>query len=128
MYMKKLLGGVAMTLFVSTAFSLNMLGEVPQHGLTIRVRPIHVSDVAGLLMIHDFVSAVGHESTARILTLLLGVEVPFNRVAIRLVPGDHLIVFQLGVRLEEGRILSEEEVKSLYEQGLASFMMVEVVG
>ncbi len=117
-----------MTLFVSTAFSLGMLGEVPQHGLTIRIRPIPAGDVAGILMVHNFLSAVGHEATAKVLGLLLGVEVPFNRVAIRLVPGDQLIVFQLGVRLPEGQILSEEEVKSLYEQGLASFMMVEVVG
>ncbi len=117
-----------MRLFLANTFSLNMLGEVPQHGLTIRVRPIHVGDVAGLLMIHNFLSAVGHEATARILSLLLGVEVPFNRMAIKLVPGDQLIVFQLGVRLQEGQILSEEEVKSLYEQGLASFYLVEVVG
>jgi hypothetical protein len=125
--MKKLLGGVAMALYLSTAFSLSMLGEVPQQGLTLRVRPIHVGDVEGLLRVHDFVSAVGHEATARILTLLLGIEVPFNRVAIRLVPGDHLIVFQLGVRLQEGQILSEEEVLSLYREGKASFMMVEVL-
>jgi len=103
-----------------------MLGALPPEGLTLRVRPISLEEVKEKLRSVSFTSAVGHESTARILTTLLGVEVPLNRVAISLSPSDRLIVFQIKMRLEEGRILSEEEVRSLYEQGLASFVLVEV--
>jgi hypothetical protein len=115
-------------LYISNAFSINMLGQqLPQQGLTVRVRPIDLGDVQGLLMIQNWESAVGHESTARVITLLTGVEIPVNRVAITLSPGDSVIVFQLKIRLEEGRILSEEEVQALLKEGKASFAIVEVL-
>ena len=47
-------------------------------------------------------------------------------MSITLQVGDTLVVFQLGVRLAEGQVLSAEEVQSLYDQGLASFVVVEV--
>ncbi len=114
-----------MTTYISNAFSLGML-QVSPEPLTIRVRVLSLEEAKSLLR-GGFISAVGHQGTADILTALLGVEVPFNRVAIRLIPGDHLIVFQLGVRLQEGQILSEEEVLSLYREGKASFFLVEVL-
>jgi hypothetical protein len=114
-------------LYIANAFSLNMLGQpLPQQGLTLRVRPISLEEVKGVLQSTPFISAVGHPSTAAVMSALLGVEVPPNRVSITLSPGDRLIVFQLAVRLAEGQILSQEEVLALYEGGQASFVLVEV--
>ena len=111
-------------MYLCNAFSLGMLPASPE--LTLRVRSLSLEEVKGLLK-EGYTSAVGHESTARILTTLLGVEVPLNRVAITLSPGDRVVVFQLGIRLQEGQILSEEEVLSLYREGKASFFLVEVL-
>jgi hypothetical protein len=42
-----------------------------------------------------------------------------NRAAISMVAGDQAVVFKLKTRLEEGRILSTEELEALpYELGL----------
>ena len=113
-------------LFITNAFSLNMLGPLPPKGLTLKVRPLALEEVKETLRSVSFTSAVGHESTARILTTLLGVEVPLNRVAITLSPGDRVVVFQLAVRLAEGQVLSQEEVLALYQEGKASFVEVVV--
>jgi hypothetical protein len=110
--------------YLSNAFSLSML---PPSGAVIRVSPLTVEETKALLA-EGFESAVGHESTASVLSTLLGVEVPPRRVAITLSPGDRVVIFQLRMRLEEGRILNEEEVKALYDQGLASFVEVVVEG
>ena len=69
---------------------------------------------------------MGHESTAAILSLLTGVEIPVNRIAINLSKEDRLIVFQLGVRLPEGAVLTADEVLALYQEGKASFVEVVV--
>ena len=103
-----------------------MLGAIPQQGLTVRVRTVSLEEVREVLKSTPFTSAVGHESTASVLTLLTGVSTPVNRVAIKLAAGDKLIVFQLQVRLQEGQVLSAEEVFALYNEGKASFMLVEV--
>ena len=116
-----------MALFLGNAFSLGMISPGPQ-GLTLRVRQLSLEEVKDLLKEESFTSAVGHQATAEVLTLLTGTPIPVNRIAVSLSLGDRLIVFQLRVRLEEGRILTAEEVQAMHEQGLTSFYLVEVVG
>jgi len=113
-------------LFITNAFSLNMLGPLPPKGLTLKVRPLALEEVKETLRSVSFTSAVGHESTAAILSLLTGVEIPVNRIAINLSKEDRLIVFQLGVRLPEGAVLTADEVLALYQEGKASFVEVVV--
>jgi hypothetical protein len=64
-------------------------------------------------------SAIGHQSTADVLTTLLGVSVPVNRIEYRQEPGDLAVVFKLRGRPPEGKILAREEVESIgYDFGL----------
>jgi hypothetical protein len=107
-------------LYIANAFSLGMLpGEV-----YLRVKEIDAQTTSEILKSQQFISAVGHESTAKLLTALLGVEIPYNRNQVRLQKGDRLLVFQLLTRLEEGRVLDEDELRRLPHK----FYIVEVVG
>ena len=115
-------GGSGM-LYILNAFSISML---PPEGAVVKVSPISLGEAKALLN-EGFESAVGHESTAQLLSTLLGMEVPPRRVAIAMSPGDRAVIFQLRTRLEEGKVLSKEEVEALYQQGLASFYLVEVL-
>lgn len=66
-----------------------------------------------------FTSAIGHESTAKILSVLLGQKIPANRAAIKMQPGDRALVFRLKARPSEGKILNQEEIEEIgYEFGL----------
>jgi hypothetical protein len=60
-----------------------------------------------------YVSAIGHEGTAKLLSTILGMEVPVNRVQIQMQPGDDAIVFQVLQRLPEGVVLTEEQLKKI---------------
>lgn len=68
----------------------------------------------------DFVSAIGHEATARLLSALLGRPVPVNRVQIHLEPGDCALVFRLTERMPEGVVLDDPDLLSrrAWELGL----------
>ena len=71
------------------------------------------------LIEQGFKSAVGHQSTCDILTSLLEVNVPMNRVMYKQDSGDQALIFKLKGRPEEGKILSIEEIKEIgYEFGL----------
>jgi hypothetical protein len=64
-------------------------------------------------------SAVGHQSTADILTELLETEIPVNRIVLAQEVGQSAIVFKLNGRSSEGVILSREEIEAKgYEFGL----------
>ncbi len=66
-----------------------------------------------------YISAVGHQSTANILSSLLKNKVAYNRILINMEPGDKAIVFKLKKRLEEGKIYTEKEIEDIgYELGL----------
>lgn len=58
-------------------------------------------------------SAVGHDSTAEILSTLLGVHVPVSRQLFAQQPGQSALVFKLNGRPEPGRELSRAELEDI---------------
>ncbi len=60
-----------------------------------------------------FTSAIGHEASAAFLSTVMGVEIPLNRIAVAMEPGDQALVLRLRERLPEGKILSAEELAAV---------------
>ena len=106
-------------LYVANTFSLNMLDG----SAVLKVHEVDASHVKKLLEHHKWESCVGHTSTAEILTTVLGHHIPLNRVPVKLKKGDMAVVFQVMVRVEEGKVLSKEEIEKLPTK----FFTVEVV-
>ena len=75
----------------------------------IKAKEISVEEAKKILQNEQFVSAVGHQSTAEALSNVFGVKIPFNRIQIQLKPGDKLISIILKKRLEEGQVLKTVE-------------------
>lgn len=65
------------------------------------------------LVQEGFDSAVGHQSTCDVLSTLLGVKVPMNRVQYAQNVVDVALVFKLNGRPEEGKILSAQEIEQI---------------
>jgi len=107
-----------MSKFIGNAFSLAML----ESDSILKVSEADISTVTKLLQ-QGFQSCIGHQATSQILTDLLNINVPTNRVSIKLKKGDTLVVFQLLTRLEEGKVLTKEEIQALPYK----FFVVEVV-
>ncbi|HQU50885.1 MAG TPA: DUF1874 domain-containing protein [Casimicrobiaceae bacterium] len=57
-------------------------------------------------------SAVGHAATADFLSEILGIDIPWNREAICMQPGDQALVLRLVDRLPEASILGAEALRS----------------
>jgi len=106
-----------MTVYISNAFSLSMISAPT----TIKVIEVSAEDVKNILR-DGFTSAVGHEATAKIISVQLGVQVLVNRISIKLAPGDVLIVYQLLARLPEGKVLTEEEMKQVAAKWYVCFV------
>lgn len=67
----------------------------------------------------DYVSAIGHHTTADMLSQLLQINVPMNRAKIVMHTGDVALVFRLKQRPPEGVVLDQEQLDSIgYEFGL----------
>ncbi len=98
-------------IYIANSFSLNMISAYAIS--EIRIRKLQISEVRDLLMKEEFVSAIGHKATAEFLSKLLGIEIPMNRIMLKLGISDKILVFQLGVRLEEGKVLSEDEIRNI---------------
>jgi hypothetical protein len=74
-----------------------------------RFRKIDVEE-ARMLLESGFVSAVGHEGTARVLSSIVDISIPQNRITIRMKPGDKAIVLWLLERPPEGEVLDSIEL------------------
>jgi len=68
-----------------------------------------------------FKSAIGHESTAQIISELLDIDCRVNRILYKQKVGESVLVFKLKGRPPEGKILSREEIEEIgYEWGTLS--------
>ena len=58
-------------------------------------------------------SAIGHASTADIMTAMLSVKIPINRQMFIQEVGQRALVFKLNGRPEEGKILTVEDIEQI---------------
>lgn len=80
---------------------------------TYSLQDITLSEARTLVRENELDSAIGHASTAEIMTSLLGVDVPVNRQMFSQEEGQQALVFKLNGRPEEGKILSREEIEQI---------------
>lgn len=87
-------------IYLANSFSLQMLNLERVNYL--EVIPLELEEVKKLLN-KGFISIIGHRDTANILSNVLNLIVPYNRISIKLNLEDTLIVAQfVGGRLPEG--------------------------
>jgi hypothetical protein len=87
----------------------------------LKLQKISLNEVKSLLK-DGFMSAIGHESTAKILSELLGVEVQLNRINVKCQNSDVLVVFTLKSRAPEGKILTKEEIEAIGYEFVAVYV------
>ena len=78
-----------------------------------RLRDASLEEIKALIDGEELLSAVGYESTSQVLTNLLEVEVPVNRIQFEQGIGQVAVCFKLKGRPEEGKILSLKEIEDI---------------
>lgn len=58
-------------------------------------------------------SAVGHRATADVMTKLLEIPIPVNRYEAKQKTGQTALIFSLNSRIEEGKVLSSEDISEI---------------
>jgi len=102
-----------MTLYILNTLALPIQYDTVSEA-TVKFRRLTLDEAKRLVKTTSkVISAVGHEATAKLLTRLLEFPVEFNRAAVFLHPGDCALHFYLKTRLPEGKILNEDELKTL---------------
>ena len=86
-------------MLVTNAFSINMLNDAAD----LRFMRITAQSAAELLELEHWRSCVGHADTARVMSAVLGTEIPANRVTVNYDGTEKMLVGQYkGPRLPEG--------------------------
>ena len=80
---------------------------------TFELKDITLQEAQQLVQDNEILSAVGHQSTADILTTLLNVTVSMNRIMFEQETGQKALVFKLLGRPEEGKILTQQEIEEI---------------
>ena len=115
-------------LVLANTFSINMLPMLVGDAYKVLVERVTLTVAKELVDINKdrLYSVVGHESTAKFMSTLLGVEVPFNRELYKWKDGDLVLAMMLNFRPPEGKVYTYEELKRLYEEGNIAFYVVDV--
>lgn len=90
-------------IILANAFSVQMLTELSDGWIPVTFQEISTADAKELLS-DGFTSAIGHADTSTVVSGILGIEVPTNRISIELKElNDIIIIAQIvGGRLPEG--------------------------
>lgn len=80
---------------------------------TVKIKRIDVNQARQLINQNQFTSAIGHESTAKLLSMLLDIDIPINRIQIQMTSGDMGLHFALKKRLNEGQVIDIQELEQI---------------
>ena len=76
-------------------------------------------ELAKQLVEPGFQSAIGHDSTAAVISTLLSIDCKTNRIQYKQQPGATALVFKLKGRAPEGSTLTAKEIETIgYEWGI----------
>ncbi len=92
---------------IANAFSVNMLKEMA----LLCFNPVSLADAKFFLEDGELYSIIGHKATADLLTAKLGVEIKYNRENYIKKKDDRIIVCLPNRRLDEGQVLTQEELQ-----------------
>ncbi|SCY90664.1 YddF family protein [Alkaliphilus peptidifermentans] len=77
------------------------------------VKDIGVNEAKSYIKDNGYISAIGHEATAEIMSELFKIHIPMNRIQFYQEVGQLAIVFKLNNRPPEGAILNRGEIEDI---------------
>jgi len=112
-----------MTTYLTNSFSPNML-KLPADVSFMQTNKNEFCEVIA----NGVFNAIGHQGTIDLVNILCNTKLDLNRVAIRAKTGDTIYILTLALRLEEGKLLTKEEIVKLYEEGKVMLLKAKVYG
>ena len=111
---------------LANAFSINMLGreDVGLRFVKLTLEEVKYLVTGAIKRGKEIKSIIGHQSTAELMSNILGFKVEANREFYQMQDRDLLLVIQLKERLQEGQVLSKEEIEKKLEEGKIEFWAV----
>jgi hypothetical protein len=95
-------------IIMANAFSINMLNEETN----LKFIPINEEQVKEIIKNEKLYSIIGHQGTVDLLNAKLGLSLKFNRENYKM-NNDKMIISLPATRLEEGKVLSKEELEAI---------------
>ena len=114
-------------IYLVNAFSLNMLDKFPAKVVIDKIsQKEFCAKLEESFKDERFINAIGHDSTVTLVNKLCGTIITKNRIEIKMNKGDNVLVIMVSQRLEEGKVLSQEEITKMLEEGKISFYEVKL--
>ena len=120
-------------LWISNTFTLSMIignfsDDELRRGVDVKLKmkKLNIDEARNIVREHEIISCVGHESTARFLSEILGINIPVNRVFITLKHDEEMLLTVLKERLPEGKVLSKEEIEKMFNEGKIELYLISI--
>lgn len=111
-------------IYITNGFSPSML-KLPAD---VEFTNVDVKEFCEEIIKGRHVNTIGHQGTVDLINKLCGSNLKVNRISIQANVGDQIYIVTLTVRLEEGKILSKEEITKMYDEGKVKFIKAMVYG
>jgi hypothetical protein len=115
-----------MKVYLANGFSPSMLPLRIHYPIYVKFEEISQQEFCGeikeALENNSLVNSIGHQSTVSLINSLCGTNLTVNRIAFVTDDEDRILIINIAVRLEEGKVLNDDEIKQLLSQGKIKFI------
>jgi hypothetical protein len=116
-----------MTVFLANSFSPSMLKLEKNVPIKVKFTEIDSDEFCKTIKdARNLMNSIGHKSTVELINMLCGTSLEMNRTSIIANEGDVILGLILTIRLEEGRILKNDEIMKFLNEGKIKFVRVEI--
>ena len=110
-------------IYLANGFSPSMLTRLP---LDVEFKEIDKSEFCEA--VKHSVNSIGHSGTVDLINKLCGTDLKMNRISIKADVSDEIVIVLLTTRLEEGKVLSSEEIEQMYTEGKVKLLKATIYG
>jgi hypothetical protein len=110
-------------IYLANGFSPSMLTKLP---LDVEFKEIDKDEFCEA--VKHSINSIGHAGTIDLINKLCGTDLKMNRISIKADISDEIVIVLLTVRLEEGKVLSSEEIEQMYKEGKVKLIKAKIYG
>jgi len=111
--------------YLVNTFSIDMISNFPLGMVIDKIdKDEFCSDLRMSIKYDEFINAIEHESTVNLVNKLCETQLQKNSVEIKMTEGDGSLIIMVKQSLEEGRVLTDEEIMKMLKEGKIAFYEV----
>ena len=113
-----------MNKYIGNAISLSMFNFSYSNEVIVKIKKIEREEFCRQISDPNAVNGIGHQGTVDLINQLCSLNLKVNRIMLKVENGDELYIINILERLQEGKVLTLQELQNMLNNGKIGFYKI----